>query len=143
MKDELKPYIDASFPTDPEDTALVGSSAGGNISFYAALRYPEIFGKCAALSCAFWYYPMQYLELVHKADLSALKILYFDRGTDEGNGDRFVTDLYNYDTEMIRSALMEKEHSDCVEFRIFDGADHNEAQWRKRVPVFMRLFYGR
>ena len=142
LKDELKPYIDSAYPTDPEDTAMVGSSAGGNITFYAAMRYPETFRKCAALSCAFWYYPMQYLELVRGADLSPLEVLYFDRGTDEGNGNPFVNDLYNYDMEMIRDALMQKDHSDRVRFAVYDGANHNEAQWRKRVPVFMELFYG-
>lgn len=143
IKDELKPYIDATYPTDPKDTAMVGSSGGGNITFYAALRYPETFPKCAALSCAFWYYPMQYLELVRGGDLSQLHCLYLDRGTDEGNGNSFVTNLYNYDTEMIYGALMEKEHRDCVHFAIYEGANHNEVQWRKRVPVFMELFYKR
>ena len=108
LKDELKPYIDDSFPTDPYDTAIVGSSAGGNISFYATLKYPETFPKCAALSCAFWYYPMQYLELVKEADLSKVECLYYDRGTNEGNGDPFVTNLYNYDIAMIHEALMQK-----------------------------------
>lgn len=143
LKNELKPYIDRTYPTDPLDTALVGSSAGGNIAFYAALKYPNTFGKVAALSCAFWYYPKQYLRLVQKSDLSALQCLYLDRGTDEGNGDSFVTSLYNYDMAMIHEALMEKENSSCVDFRIYEGANHNEAQWRKRVPVFMELFYGR
>ena len=143
LKDELKPWIDSTFPTDPEDTAMVGSSAGGNITFYAAMRYPEVFRKCAALSCAFWYYPMQYLKLVREADLSPLQVLYMDRGTDEGNGDPFVNNLYNYDMDMIHGALMEKEHSDRVRFAVYEGANHNEAQWRKRVPVFMELFYGK
>ena len=142
MKDELKPLIDAEFPTDPLDTAVVGSSAGGNISYYAALRYPEVFRKCAALSCAFWYYPMQYLELTRQADLSPLEALYLDRGTDEGNGNEFVNNLYNYDMDMILEALGEKDHSDRVRFAVYEGANHNEAQWRKRVPVFMKLFYG-
>ena len=141
LKDELKPYIDCTFPTDPTDTAIAGSSAGGNISFYAALRYPEVFSKCAALSCAFWYYPMQYLKLVKEADLSSLKCLYLDRGTNEGNGNGFVTNLYNYDMSMIYEALMEKTGHEHIFFRIYEGADHNEAQWRKRVPVFMALFY--
>ena len=142
LKDELKPYIDSVYPTDSEDTALVGSSAGGNITFYAAMQYPDTFRKCAALSCAFWYYPMQYLELVRNADITPLECLYLDRGTDEANGDGFVNNLYNYDMDMIYGALMEKEHRDCVVFRIYEGANHNEAQWRKRVPVFMEMFYG-
>lgn len=143
VKDELKPYLDGRYPTDPTDTAIVGSSAGGNISFYAALRYPETFGKCAALSCAFWYYPWQYAELVRQANLATLQCLYFDRGTDEGNGNAFVTNLYNYDTELILEAFSGKKHTEKVHFRIYEGANHNEAQWRKRVPVFMQLFYGK
>lgn len=141
IKDELKPFIDSEFPTNPEDTAIVGSSAGGNISFYAALRYPEVFKKCAALSCAFWYYPAQYVELVAEANLEPLDALYMDRGTDEGNGDEFVTNLYNYDMALVHDALMAKPCSDRVDFRIYEGAQHNEGAWRQRVPVFMELFY--
>ncbi|MBQ0078955.1 MAG: alpha/beta hydrolase [Eubacterium sp.] len=141
IKDELKPFIDREFPTDSDDTAIVGSSAGGNISFYAALRYPEVFSKCAALSCAFWYYPEQYVKLVEGANLEPLQILYMDRGTNEGNGNDFVTNLYNYDMALVHDALMTKEHSDHIDFRIYEGAQHNEGAWRQRVPVFMDLFY--
>lgn len=141
LMDELKPWIDQTYPTNPEDTAIVGSSAGGNISMYAALRYPHIFSKCAALSCAFWYYPDQYLDLAKAADLSQIKCLYFDRGTNEGNGNDFVSNLYKYDNEMVYDALMAKPGSSCVHYGVYEGAYHSEAEWRKRVPVFMELFY--
>lgn len=142
LKNELKPYIDRTYPTNSEDTALVGSSAGGNISFYAALRYPETFCKCAALSCAFWYYPWQYVELVQNASLAPLQCLYLDRGTNEGNGNGFVTNLYNYDMDLILEALSQKEYFNKVHFNIYQDANHAETEWRKRVPVFMQLFYG-
>lgn len=32
--------------------------------------------------------------------------------------------------------------SDKVEVRFFEDAGHNEGEWRKRVPIFMELFYG-
>lgn len=141
LKDELKPYIDGTFPTNPDDTAIVGSSAGGNISMYAALKYPHVFSKCAALSCAFWYYPEQYAALAEEADLRPLKVLYFDQGTDEGNGNEFVNHLYTYDNEMIRDILMRKEGSERVRFCVYEGARHCEAAWRERLPVFMNIFY--
>lgn len=143
LKDELKPYIDYTYPTNSEDTAIVGSSAGGNISFYASLRYPETFKKCAALSCAFWYYPFQYEKLVREADLRPLECLYFDLGTNEGVGNEFVTNLYKYDNELIYNALMEKEGRECVHFHVYEDAIHSESEWRKRVPVFMELLYRR
>lgn len=141
LRTELKTYIDAAYPTDPEDTAIVGSSAGANISFYAALTYPKVFKKCAALSSAFWYYPMQYEALAKEADLTGLECLYFDIGTNEGVGDEFVTNLYRYTNERIYAILKENKMSDHIVYREYPGAIHTEAEWRKRVPVFMELFY--
>lgn len=142
IMDELKPYIDSSFPTDPEDTAIVGSSAGGNIAFYAALRYPEVFRKCAALSSAFWFYPEQYLELVREANLEPLEVLYFDHGTNEGNGSEMITNIYTETNAMVHDAIMKKEHQDRVHFSIYEGDGHGEYFWRHRVPVFMEMFYN-
>lgn len=141
LRTELKPYIDAEYPTDPEDTAIVGSSAGGVISAYASLKYPWIFKKCAALSSAFWYYPSQFIDLIGQVDLSALEYFYFDIGSNEGNGNEFISNLYKYDNELVLEALKKKDIDDRLFFRIYEGAIHSESEWRKRVPVFMELFY--
>jgi len=52
----LKPYVDAHYRTRPEaaSTGVAGSSLGGLISFYAALRYPQVFGRVGVFSPAFW-----------------------------------------------------------------------------------------
>ena len=40
----LKPFVDKSYRTKPntKNTAIFGSSLGGLVSFYAALKYPTI-----------------------------------------------------------------------------------------------------
>jgi predicted alpha/beta superfamily hydrolase len=45
--EELKPLIDASYRTQvgPAHTGLGGSSLGGLVSLYLALKYPNVFGK--------------------------------------------------------------------------------------------------
>ena len=50
----LKPYIDAHYRTrtDRLSTGIGGSSLGGLIAFYAALRYPDVFGRVLAFSPA-------------------------------------------------------------------------------------------
>ena len=141
LRTELKPYIDKNYPTDPEDTAIVGSSAGGNIAAFAALRYPEVFKKCAALSTAFWYYPKQFENLIKKNDLSALKCFYFDIGSNEGSGNILISNLYKYDNARIYELLQRKGINDRLYYRVYEGAIHSESEWRKRVPVFMKLFY--
>jgi predicted alpha/beta superfamily hydrolase len=52
----LKPYVDAHYRTRPEaaHTGVAGSSLGGLISVYAALKYPRVFGQVGAFSPAFW-----------------------------------------------------------------------------------------
>ena len=52
----LKPYVDAHYRTRPEAayTGIAGSSLGGLISVYAALKYPRVFGEVGAFSPAFW-----------------------------------------------------------------------------------------
>lgn len=53
---DLKPWIDARYRTCPDarHTAVMGSSMGGLISLYAALKYPEVFGEAGVFSPATW-----------------------------------------------------------------------------------------
>ena len=53
----LKPKIDATYrtKTNAHNTCIMGSSLGGLVSFYAALKYPAIFGKVACFSPSFWF----------------------------------------------------------------------------------------
>lgn len=52
----LKPYIDSNYRTlpDRENTAIAGSSLGGLISLYAALKHQNVFSKVASFSPAYW-----------------------------------------------------------------------------------------
>lgn len=52
----LKPFIDKKYRTlsSRENTIIAGSSMGGLIACYAALKYPEVFGKAGVFSPAFW-----------------------------------------------------------------------------------------
>ncbi len=54
--ENLKPFIDKKYRTLPskENTLIAGSSMGGLISYYAAVKYPAVFGKAGIFSPAFW-----------------------------------------------------------------------------------------
>src|SRR4029450_12915422 len=49
MIETVKPRVDREFRTlkGPEDTAVMGSSMGGLMAFYAMAEYPERFGQAA------------------------------------------------------------------------------------------------
>jgi enterochelin esterase-like enzyme len=55
LVETLKPLIDTKYRTlaGPEDTAVMGSSLGGVVSFYLGWQWPEVFGKVACLSSTF------------------------------------------------------------------------------------------
>ena len=53
----VKPKIDSTYRTKPDtkNTLIAGSSLGGLTSFYATLKYPDIFGKAVVFSPSFWF----------------------------------------------------------------------------------------
>lgn len=140
LMNDLKPYIDQRFSTNPKDTAIVGSSMGGVISAYAALAYPEVFLKCAALSTAFWFYMDEFKELIQTHHYPDDMKFYFDLGEFEGCGSEEIDEWYIECNDEIYHLLENK--IECLEYHYFEGAYHNEAEWRKRVPLFMEFFYG-
>ena len=138
---QLKPYIDKNFPTIVDDCAMVGSSMGGIITSYAGIKYSHIFKKTASLSTAYWFYVDEFIDLINKSDLSPIECFYLDLGGNEGNGDENISRIYYESNERIFNELIKK--SDKIEARFFEDAVHNEFEWRKRVPIFMELFYRR
>lgn len=136
----LKPLIDETYPTDPADTAIVGSSMGAVISAYATLAYPDVFPKCAALSTAFWFYENEFAQLIENQDLSPIQCFYFDIGSDEGCGDDEANEWYRSANANILMQLQPRIEN--LHFRYVGGASHNEWAWAKRVDNFMQLFYA-
>lgn len=140
LVNELKPYIDQRFTTDPNDCGIVGSSMGGVISAYASLSRPDVFHKCAALSTAFWFYMEEFHELIENHDYSELERFYFDLGEFEGCGSEEIDEWYIESNDIIYELLKDKVEN--LEYCFFEEAHHNESEWRKRVPIFMEFLYG-
>jgi len=57
LVDTLKPFIDHHYRTQPgrAATGIMGSSMGGLLATYAALRYPAVFGRVGVFSPAYWF----------------------------------------------------------------------------------------
>jgi predicted alpha/beta superfamily hydrolase len=50
MRDELIPYIDATYRTNKTDRGLIGHSYGGLFAIYAMLHQPDLFSRIVAAS---------------------------------------------------------------------------------------------
>ena len=140
--EELKPFIDQRYKplTTREHTFMMGSSMGGLISLYALCEYPQVFGGVACLSShlsmahlpngvdgepwatGFRNYVGQHLPEANGS------LVYMDHGT-EG----FDADYGQYQEQLdsvIRAKGWDTQHYMSL---VFDGDDHNETCWGKRL----------
>lgn len=85
MARTLKPYIDATYRTlsGREFTGMAGSSMGGLISTYAALRYPAVYSKVGVLSPAFWFAKDSLFNYLQQHPPQLDTRFYFVSGTTE------------------------------------------------------------
>jgi predicted alpha/beta superfamily hydrolase len=134
----LKPKIDATYrtKTKAKDTAIMGSSLGGLVSFYAALKYPEIFGKVGCFSPSFWFNRKEMNELMSKTNQFHTKV-YFLCGDNEGDAD-VIPDMENV-VQWVNTKRCEcKKLNKTV---IVKGGQHNEKLWRENFKkAYLWLF---
>jgi predicted alpha/beta superfamily hydrolase len=131
----LKPQIDRTYRTKTNESATVimGSSLGGLISYYALLKYPEVFGKAGVFSPAFWINP-EIFDLTKTTRKLNSKI-YLLCGDNESK--EMVPDVHKMEI------LISDKRCSCMHLtrkRIIKGAQHNEKLWRDNfVKVYLWL----
>ena len=139
---ELKPFIDKEYRTRTNrgDTFIMGSSAGAFISLYAISEYPDVFGGAACMST---HWPLADGALIDyfkdKLPEPATHKIYFDFGTE--------TLDKGYEPYQLRmDAVMEKRgYRSGVNWltRKFEGDEHSEKAWRRRVHIPLEFLLGR
>lgn len=133
----LKPFIDRHYRTlsGRENTAIMGSSMGGLISLYAALEYPDVFGKAAIFSPSLWFSPKMNIYL-QKYKRKKVQQLYFLAGEKEGAG--MVEDL-NRTLELLKNAGFDDEY--YVKTKIAPDGRHAEWFWSREFGEAIRYLF--
>ncbi len=131
---ELKPYIDENLRTLPEkeNTALMGASAGGQVTFHMGIRHPEIFGMLGIISPSFF---ATDFDLVSRMDINTLK-LWFDVGEKEP--------CLLEDTKRAVDLLLGKgytEGKDLIYYQV-PGGFHSNKDWGERASGPLIFFFG-
>ncbi len=137
MVNTLKPYIDANYRTraDRENTGIGGSSLGGLISLYAAMKYQGTFGKVCAMSSSFWVADnamLTYLDSITK-EFDAL--IYLDMGQLEGQD--AVDDMEDVYNKLSQMGYTQDQLNKVIDA---DG-QHSETFWRERFPAAFLWLY--
>jgi predicted alpha/beta superfamily hydrolase len=142
----LKPWVDAHYRTlrDPAHTGIGGSSLGGLISFYAALKYPRVFGRAIVFSCPFFINPELYaMARAFRPQRSRVRF-YFDMGAGEGLGSPGLPDSAMVRSQRAMVDTLATAGVDTVrDVRDVVRADgqHKEWFWRREFPAaYLYLF---
>lgn len=159
--EELMPRVNAEFRTlpGPGNTAAMGSSMGGLLSFYLVTHHPEAFGACGCMSTHF---PLSeaaveryFTGLVATAnpDTTPYVIRDIAAGLRAPRGTRYWFDYgtlgldsgYGPTHQAVRAWLVRQGFVEGRDFvvRRYDGATHNEASWRARLDDPLTFLFGR
>ncbi|MBR4188764.1 MAG: hypothetical protein IKQ55_02255 [Kiritimatiellae bacterium] len=135
----VKPTLDYNFRTlsDRENTAHIGSSAGGLLSLYLGTAFGDVFGLVAPMSGV---YNEEYIPkfrqwcLEHPDAVAKPKRVWLDTGTEETNIDGLNLYESNWDALTL---LLYAGHAPnkSLHFGVYSGwqGEHNEPAWAQRI----------
>ncbi|MDT3695517.1 MAG: alpha/beta hydrolase-fold protein [Ignavibacterium sp.] len=132
---ELKPFIDSVYKTlpDKDNTAIMGSSMGGLISFYAAWHHPDVFSMAGCMSSSFYYNNDRSIKQVedYQGQKKHVKF-YIDHGEDGAiRGQRMSVALSK------RGYIIGQD----IDYYYAPGAEHNEKEWAARLERPLIFFF--
>lgn len=133
---ELKPYIDANYrtKTDAKNTAIIGSSLGGFISFYGGLKYPDVFGNIGALSTSFWFSDKIYDFAKKNGNLKNTKLYLLVGGKE---GDSMVPDTKNMAKLLLQTGFPNQN----IKTKVVADGKHTESFWKSEFLEVITFLY--
>ena len=132
----LKQKVDSVYRTksNTKNTAIFGSSLGGLISFYAVLKYPEVFGKAGVFSPSFWFSEEIY-KLMESSEKTKARIFLLCGDKESEN---MVLEVKKMET------LLDRNRCYCLNLNksvIVKDGEHNEKLWRENFEQAVKWLF--
>lgn len=158
--EELMPRVNREFRTltGPANTAVMGSSMGGLLSYYLVAYRPEAFGACGCLSTAFLLSEAWAVRNLGVApaggavDTTAYIVRDIEHGFRVPRGTRYwfdygglgIDSVFGPSHDVVRAWLLRQGLAEGRDFvvRRYPEATHNEASWRARLDDVLTFLYG-
>jgi predicted alpha/beta superfamily hydrolase len=130
----IKPAIDSKYRTVAGNSAVGGSSLGGLVSLYLALKHPEVFRAAAVMSPSVWWDDRTILTAVDAFEGPRPK-MWLDVGGREG-------EQTLRDARALRDRLIAKGWNDET-LRYYEDrrGDHTERAWARRVRLALEFLF--
>jgi predicted alpha/beta superfamily hydrolase len=127
----LKPYIDTNYRTltGREYTSIAGSSMGGLISVYAALKYPSVYSKVGVFSPAFWFAEQSLFQYVQQHPANPDTRFYLVSGAQES---QTMVPLMQQMREALQSGGVPAAN---LNYNTRADGQHAEWFWKREFPA--------
>ncbi|NIZ40389.1 alpha/beta hydrolase-fold protein [Entomospira entomophila] len=73
---ELKPFIDKHYQSNPHKSGLAGINMGAVVSLYAQLKYPDIFLFSGILAPSYWFSPENLKNFIKRSSMTPKNSIY-------------------------------------------------------------------
>ncbi len=143
--EELMPRVGERYRvlTGPEHTFMGGSSFGGNITLYAAMRHPGVFGRVLVESPAVPVVGEAFLEEIKGFEGAWPQRVFLAMGTEETGSAAYNAELVQLmdDLSGVFEAAGLTEENGRLRVVVEEGAAHNEAAWAGRLEGAFRFLF--
>ena len=136
LVEEVKPLIDSRYRTIPDQTAIGGSSLGGLVALYLALRRPDVFRSAAVMSPSVWWDDRVILREVDTFGEGDRPRIWLDIGGREGR------EAWNDARELHRRLVANGWTASNYAFHEEKRGDHSERAWADRAPMMLEFLFG-
>jgi predicted alpha/beta superfamily hydrolase len=139
--DVVKPWVDAHYRTrtDRASTGIMGSSLGGLMSWYAAFKYPRVFGRIGVFSPSYWIAPQAY-DFERTVRLPRGTRMYQLTGGHEGDAKDAAETVRN--SQRMEAMLRHDQPGLRLRAVVRPDGQHNEKFWRAEFPAAVRYLFG-
>ena len=132
----LKPYVDQHYRTlpDRENTGIMGSSLGGLISHYGALKYQSTFSKAGLFSPSYWFSDNVW-SFTHDMGKKQEMKFYQLCGTAESAS--MVSEMKRMNDSLVKIGFAQNQ----IFNKVIPDGQHNEKLWREAFgEAYLWLF---
>ncbi|MBC6611257.1 alpha/beta hydrolase [Hymenobacter sp. BT507] len=138
LTETLKPYVDQHYRTRARrrHTGIGGSSMGALIALYAALRYPQVYGRVGAFSPALWFAKDSLDHFVQYARPGRATRFYMVAGQRESET------MVPYLTQLRDQLHQAGVRSANLRLVVRPDGQHNEGFWRREFPMAYQWLFG-
>ncbi|MGL6075702.1 MAG: alpha/beta hydrolase-fold protein [Fimbriiglobus sp.] len=145
LTEELKPFIDKTYRTSlgPMATGVGGSSMGGLVSLYLIQKYPQVFGRCAAMSPSLWWDRESWLRnIATDGSWLAQTRIWLDMGDQEGMS-RTGQQGNLRRTRKLAKALKYHHRIPGQDYQYLEipGGQHTESAWHARFDAVLKFLF--